>query len=284
MTSVVSIRAIRRHFFVVSTRAALARFALSFAFAGKWVLPVLAAGLMPDLEVCESKIIPMVPRGELLARAEDLRDSADRFRHYDYDRCYRLGRSCFNEVDSKIMNGVERDSYSACRHLETTNRGDQVDWLRKKQIFVGCLIADMEKRAQSFEDKAKDANGVGRVTVSTVLGDLERRSGVVDAATLKRLAGGSTWCSTRGGNEVRVLCEDGSGALADGKGQKVISWQVEPDGRLCFVTFDGPQTCYSVSINGGLFALHAPDGRVLDVVRIVPRVEASWSESCSKPR
>jgi len=95
--------------------------------------------------------------------------------------------------------------------------------------FIGCIIADVEKRAQNLEGEAKDASK-GAAPVATVLGDLEQRSGTVGATTLKGLAGGSTWCSTREGNRVRVLCDDGTGALANGQGQQSILWQVDSDG------------------------------------------------------
>jgi hypothetical protein len=279
MKYVASIGTRSRCRFTMTMHGVLAHLALLVALALSWVFSATAGELLPDLEVCQSKSKPATPRGELLAQAEDLRSSANRFRHYDYDRCYQLGRSCFNEVDSTIMSGVERESYLICRPMEAGDRSNQADWLRNKQTFIGCIIADMEKRAEELDAQAAGYAKGG--TVATTLADLAQRSGPLDANSLTLLASGSTWCSRRGGNRVRVLCEDGTGVVADSKGQQVILWQVDPDGRLCFVDFDGSRACYSVNPNDGLFALIAADGGIFDVVSILPRIERSWSVTCS---
>lgn len=261
------------------SQGTLVPFALFIVLAMSLLSPASSDDLLPDLEVCKSAATAAVPLGELLAQAQDLRDSADRHRHYDYDLCYRLGRSCFVEVDSKLNSGVEDDSYRACRELEPHGRDNVADWMRKKRAFVNCVVGDMEKRASDLEAKAKYVDG--RTTAVTTLSDLQHRSETLDVDTIKLLASGTTWCSIRGRNRARVLCKDGSGALADGRGQQAISWEVKQDGQICFTGFDSPKVCYSFSVDKGVFILTTTDGQIFDVVRISPRVTPHWSGSCA---
>jgi hypothetical protein len=245
-----------------------------------WAPTAFSAGIKLDVDACPTKRKVTVPVGELLAQAEDLRDAASRLRQYDYDRCYRLGRSCFIEVDSKQMTGVEDASYRACRQLETTDRSDQAIWLEKKKAFIGCIIADLEKRAQGLEREAKGNDGAD--STAALLDQIKSRAGGIDAATLRQLGGDATWCSTRDPSRIRVLCRDGTGLLASTQGHQFILWRVDPNGRLCFVDFDGLTTCRSVSVNDGLLTLTSADGQVDDVIKIVPRIGQSWSDGCSQ--
>ncbi|MCA6098185.1 hypothetical protein [Bradyrhizobium australafricanum] len=254
------------------------------ALFAAWLMPLasltFAAGIKLDVDACPTKPKVTVPIGELLAQAEDLREAANRLRQYDYDRCYRLGRSCFTEVDSKQMTGVEDASYKACRLLETTDRTNQAIWLEKKKAFIGCVIDNLEKRAEALERGAKGNDGTDGVTAS--LEQLKSRPGSIDAATLRKLGGDVTWCSTRDPSRVRVLCKDCTGLLANAQGHQFMLWRVDPSGHLCFVDFDGLTTCRSVSVNDGLLTLTSADGQVDDVIKIVPRIGQSWSEGCSR--
>lgn len=242
-----------------------------------WAPLTLAAEIKLEGEACPVERKPKVPVGELLAQAEDLRDAANRLRQYDYDKCYQMGRSCFAEVDSKQMTGVEDDSYRACRSLEVSDRANQAVWLEKKKAFIGCVIADLEQRAQGFESKAKNNSDVG-----PLLDQLKGHPGNVDAATLTKLGGNVTWCSTRDPAKVRVLCKDGTGLLAEAHGQQFILWRVDPTGRLCFVDFDGSTTCGSVTAQDGLLTLTSNAGQFDDVVKVVPRIGKPWSDGCSQ--
>ncbi|MGY4399258.1 hypothetical protein [Bradyrhizobium sp. USDA 3315] len=258
----------------------LANLILSAACLMSLASLTFAAGIKLDVDACPTQPKVSVPVGELLAQAEDLREAVNRLRQYDYDRCYRLGRSCFSEVDSKQMTGVEDASYKACRLLETTDRTDQAIWLDKKKAFIGCVIDDLEKRAEALEREAKGNDGADGVTA--LLEQMKKSPGSIDAATLRKLGGDVTWCSTRDPGRIRVLCKDGTGLLANAKGHQFMLWRVDPSGRLCFVDFDGVTTCRSVSIQDGLLTLTSADGQVDDVIKIVPRVEESWSEGCSQ--
>lgn len=76
-----------------------------------WTLAVLVVStglavgqnLVPDLPACQPAPAAPLPVGELLARAEDLHEAAKRFATYDYQSCYRVGRSCFNQVDTLLV-------------------------------------------------------------------------------------------------------------------------------------------------------------------------------------
>jgi hypothetical protein len=244
------------------------------------IAPAFAGGLKLDVDACPIKRTATTPRGELFAQAEALRASANQLRQYDYDRCFRLERSCFIEIDSKLMSGIEDESYKDCRNLEPIDRDDEAIWLKKKEAFIGCVVADLEKRAKGLEGQATDNDGADRA--AALLEQIKSRTGAIDRPALKQLGENVTWCSTRDPNRVRVLCKDGTGLLANNEGQQFILWRVTSSGQLCFVDFDGLTTCRSVSVNNGQLTLTSADGQVDDVIKVVPRIAQSWSEGCSQ--
>lgn len=239
-----------------------------------------AAGdvLLPDLSACQAPHSAPVPIGETLARAEDLRKAAKRFEAYDYDFCYRVGRSCYNEVDVPIQLGVEDDSYLACRDLEVTERSDDYKgWLRAKKAFIGCLVADFDRRASLLEKSVLKAPPKSP-SVAETLAALSGTNGMLHEHTVQSLASFATWCS-REPRRVRALCADGTGAIADGQGQKLLAWKMSGD-SICVEPYGDAESCFTVTVSHGQFSLLDSSGLMVDSFSVIPNVTKDWPTSC----
>jgi hypothetical protein len=235
-------------------------------------------GLLPDLQVCQLAPAARVPIGEQLARGEDLRRAAQKFEAFDYDRCYRLGRSCYNEVESPMLTGVEDESYRACRHFSGLERTTFDAWLPLKKRHISCIIENLRQRADAIKEVAL-GQPTARPTsqVDAVMAELAGQERTLDAMALGRLASGATWCSLQT-FRVRALCADGSGAVADGRGQQVLRWKVI-ENRICLVTFGETPSCFGARISGGRLALMT-DKSEADLITVVAGVVEAWSQSC----
>jgi len=238
-----------------------------------------AQGLLPDLEVCKIARPERLPVGEQLARAEDLRAAAKRYDSFDYDRCYRLGRACFTQVESPMLNGVEDVSYRACSDLAAIEHGPFDAWQSLKKRHIACIVDDLNKRADAIAGAALGQPSAELPSEPTAaIAQLPGMDRKLDGSMLKRLASGATWCS-RSTFRVRALCADGSGALADGHGQKMLAWRILDD-RICLVALGETSSCFSVQVSGSQLSLTNDKSERVDLVTVVPGVVKAWSQSC----
>lgn len=238
-----------------------------------------AQDLLPDLEVCKIARPERLPVGEQLARAEDLRAAAKRYDSFDYDRCYRLGRSCYTEVENPMLTGVEDASYRACRDQAAIEHGPFDAWLVVKRRHIACIVDDLNKRADAIAGAAlRQPSAEPPSEPAAAMAQLPGIDGKLDGAMLKRLASGATWCS-KSTFRVRALCANGSGALADGHGQQMLSWRILDD-RICLVALGEAPSCFSVQVSGGQLALTGDKSEQVDLVTVVPGVIKTWSQSC----
>ncbi|WP_128956577.1 hypothetical protein [Bradyrhizobium zhanjiangense] len=236
-------------------------------------------GLLPDLEVCKMARPERLPIGEQLARAEDLRAAAKRYDSFDYDRCYKLGRSCYAEVESPMLTGVEDVSYRACRDLAAIEHGPVEVWQRLKRRHIECIVDDLNKRADAIADAAlRHPSAESPSEPTAAMAQLSGKDRKLDGSMLKRLASGATWCS-RSIFRVRALCADGSGALADGHGQQMLAWRILDD-RICLVALGETPSCFSVQVSGSQLSLTNDNSERVDLVTVVPGVAEAWSQSC----
>lgn len=254
-----------------------------------WTLAVLimSTGIalgqnsVPDLPACQPAPAAPLPVGELLARAEDLHEAAKRYASYDYETCYGMGRSCFNQVDTPMLIGDGSPSYAACRDLAAPPRSDYSAWLPLKKRHIDCLVNDLNKRAGELEDQARRLmDGISQTPAAATLPDLGGPDRTLDGSIVKKLASSTTWCSASV-YRVRALCADGTGALADGRGQQVLSWHLNGN-RLCITPFGEASSCFDVRVSGGQLSLIDSSGSVWDNVNVVPGVAEVWPQSCSQ--
>lgn len=238
-----------------------------------------AQGLLPDLEVCRVARRERLPVGEQLAQAEDLRVAAKRFDSFDYDRCYRLGRSCYAEVEGPMLAGVVEPSYRACSDLAAIEGGPFEAWQQLKRRLIACIVGDLNKRADAIADVAlRPPRAEPPSEPAATMTQLSGKDRKLDGSTLKRLASGATWCS-KPTFRVRALCADGSGALADGHGQRLLAWRILDD-RICLAAFGETSSCFSVQFSGKELTLINDKSETSDIVTVIPGVGKAWSQSC----
>ncbi|WP_085032763.1 hypothetical protein [Ensifer aridi] len=236
---------------------------------------------VPDLPACQPAPAAPLPVGELLARAEDLHEAAKRYASYDYQSCYRVGRSCFNQVDAPMLIGDESPSYAACRDLAAPPRSDYSEWLRLKKRHIDCLVNDLNKRAAELEDQARrPTGGITQTPAAATLPDLGGPDRTLDGSTVKKLASSTTWCSALV-YRVRALCADGTGVLADGRGQQVLSWHLNGN-QICITPFGEALSCFDVRVSGGQLSLIDASRSIWDKVYVLRGVAEVWPQSCSQ--
>jgi hypothetical protein len=226
--------------------------------------------------------VAAVSVGELLNRAEGLRAGVTELGKFDYEQCYKIGRSC--HVGPVVVDPPESDPAVACNgKAPPLERGSFETWKPLKAQYVQCIMDQMTASAEALAATAMNTKPVGGKANAGLVAELADQSRPLTIKEVALLGSDMTWCSATAPLPASVYCRNGKGSTIDEVGGQSLSWRAKAPGQLCVTEYQKDERCFSVAADRGKFTLTDTLGGAKTEFRIIPGgPPAGWSLTCQR--
>lgn len=229
--------------------------------------------------------VPPPPQdaGAQLAMADRLVRTAKAYEDYPYEWCFRLGRSCSNEIDSRFDQQAAEPTSNVCRHVfPRLNPLSFEDWRQERQDYNACMSTGLRLRAEEIREAVFDSPELP--ALDQVLVDLAD-DGSADLARSQVAAAVSdtTWCPVEATTyRAGILCRGGGFVVASGQGEQRFQFSLTTDALICISDFMASETCHRIAYADGTFTLSPGHPQLHGAFVIVDGVETgTWQTTCA---
>jgi len=258
---------------------------------------------------------PLPPQdlGPQLAAADRFDRAAESYELYPYERCFRLGRSCFGEIDSKLdqqaaagrLGGPAVWALSTeppstdCRHLvPTLDRETYESWLPQRKLFNACIANGLRIRAEAIREFVFNQSETASFSQFLLNIDNKYKSnpkfGLVfrtplelTNAEISSVVSNVTWCPMgRASYQVGIFCPGGGVVIATSTGEEQrLEYSQSDESQLCISDLVSPPTCHKVTFKKGKFKLTPSHPQLNGEFIVNDGVDiGTWRTACSTTR
>ena len=228
---------------------------------------------------------PHLSLGAQLHTADRLDRAAEAYENYPYQNCFRLGRNCNIEIDSRFDMQVADHAFNECRsEYPTTNPTAYAVFLAERQSFNTCVSKRLRRQAGEIRNAV--FNTPETLSLASVLATLENATAEKIELSVEQLAAAATnttWCPALPNTyRVGILCEGGDIVIGTVQGEKRLKFRLGDGADICIRDFLSPETCHRVTYGNGLFALSPGHPTFEGAFAIKDGVQTgSWQATCA---
>ncbi|RVT81565.1 hypothetical protein DXV76_19960 [Rhodobacteraceae bacterium CCMM004] len=225
----------------------------------------------------DAKLNDDVGLGQQLARADRIESFADELIDFNYDSCFRLGRSCPVEFPLPSDRAVD-DAHLECMSLyPSLGTVDEATWRAQRTAYNSCMAKSLRLEAEAIRASVS-ADGSEATPLSDVLAT-DRSPGTLGLGEVLAVTSDVTWCPVEASNfQTAILCRGGGMVAATFQGEERMHHRVSSGGEICLTNiFPTNETCYSIEASGGLLTLQPPHPLFKGPISVISGVQSgNW--------
>lgn len=215
--------------------------------------------------------------GQQLARADRIESFADELINFNYDRCFRLGRSCPVEFPLPNDRAVDDAHLECMSHYPSLGTVDEATWREQRTAYNSCMAKSLRFEAEAIRASVF-VDGANAPPLSEVLAT-DRSPGTLGLGEVLAVTSDVTWCLVEASNfQTAILCRGGGMVAATFQGEERMQHRVSSDGELCVANIFPPnETCHSIEASGGLLTLQPPHPLFKGPISVISGVQrGNW--------